>query len=357
MLLIDDARYSLWIPESEEQFENMIKEHAKEIFGEDSLYFGIKQKIVSRTGIGSIPDGYLIRFSPLEWYLVEAELSSHSHEHVVMQLNRFMRGIRNFESQREIVEAMYNEIKSNPSMRETIRIKSNSDDPHHFLSNTISRPPRILIAIEQEDPAIQEACEDLKVVPQIIVFQTLVKEGAGIQNHAHLFEPLYSETLPPTGEGESRKPAFLAHKVITPIQQDYLAFFQGVTARFKERVPTAQPAPKPRYYCQIPTGIGSVHFEWLFVGNPRNSLGVELHLEKGDKEANLRLLREMLRSKKDIEEKTGEQVFFQENWGKINARLYLRKAERDLTEDLKKWAVEKMEILYNLLQPRLQTSK
>jgi predicted transport protein len=195
MLLIDGAKYNLWIPDKEEQFEDMIKEHAKEIFGEDSLYFGIKQKIVSRTGIGSIPDGYLIKFKPLEWYLVEAELSSHSHEHVVMQLNRFMSGIRNFESQREITEAIYGEIAKVPSMRETIRLNSNFDDAHHFLSNLISQAPKIVIIVEQEDPDIQEACENLRVVPQTVVFKTYVKEGAE-SVHVHLFEPLYEFKRP-----------------------------------------------------------------------------------------------------------------------------------------------------------------
>jgi len=190
MLLVDGVKYNLWIPETEEQLESMIKEHAKEIFGNDSLYFGIKQKIVSRTGIGSIPDGYLIKFEPLEWYLVEAELSSHTHEHVVMQLNRFMSGIRNFESQREITEAIYSEIARNSIMRETIKINSKSDDVHHFLTNLISQIPKIMIIVEQEDPDIQEACENLRIVPEIVVFKTYVKERADLKAHIHQIEPL-----------------------------------------------------------------------------------------------------------------------------------------------------------------------
>ena len=65
----------------------------------------------------------------------------------------------------------------------------------------------------------------------------------------------------------------------------------------------------------------------------------------------------MEKSKNDIETKTGEKVFFQEDWGKTWARLYLEKNEGKMTDELKKWAVEKMTIFYRLLQPKLDKLK
>ncbi len=38
MLLIDGVRYEEWTPSSEDQFEQVVKEHAQEIFGESSIY-------------------------------------------------------------------------------------------------------------------------------------------------------------------------------------------------------------------------------------------------------------------------------------------------------------------------------
>lgn len=60
MLIIDGVKYNLWVPKEEKQLEEMVKEHAKEIFGKESVYFDLKQKLTSKSGIASIPDGYVI---------------------------------------------------------------------------------------------------------------------------------------------------------------------------------------------------------------------------------------------------------------------------------------------------------
>jgi len=86
MLVIDGVKYKLWTPKDEEkEFHPMIKEHSKEIFGEDSLYFDVKHKLKSKSGIGSIPDAYVIKLSkPYQWYVVENELASHPvYDHIV----------------------------------------------------------------------------------------------------------------------------------------------------------------------------------------------------------------------------------------------------------------------------------
>ena len=80
MLLIDGVRYELWTPSSEDEFEQVVKEHAQDIFGEQSIYLDRKQKLKSLSGVGSIPDGYVITLgdSP-QWHIVEVELSSHPY--------------------------------------------------------------------------------------------------------------------------------------------------------------------------------------------------------------------------------------------------------------------------------------
>lgn len=119
MLLIDGVKYNLIIPKDEKQLEEMVKEHYKEIFGKDSIYFDLKQRLTSKFGVISIPDGYVLSFSkPFQWYIVEGELSSHPlHEHITNQLNKFMVGIKNTSTQKDIVEALYDEIDSNKQIR------------------------------------------------------------------------------------------------------------------------------------------------------------------------------------------------------------------------------------------------
>ena len=114
MLLIDGVKYKLWTPKDEEnEFHPLIKKHYKSIFGEDSLYFDLKPRLKSKSGLGGIPDAYAITLSkPYVWFIVENELASHDvYDHIVAQVSRFMSLIEEFENQRDLTRILYDEIK------------------------------------------------------------------------------------------------------------------------------------------------------------------------------------------------------------------------------------------------------
>ena len=85
MLLMDGVRYQEWGISNEDEVEQMVIEHAQDIFGENSIYFDKKQKLKSLAGVGSIPDGLVIMFGSLpQWHIIEVELSSHDpYAHIV----------------------------------------------------------------------------------------------------------------------------------------------------------------------------------------------------------------------------------------------------------------------------------
>ena len=107
MILIDGVRYVHLMPSNEDDLEQMAREHSKDIWGENSVYFD-KRKLHTPAGIGSIPDGYVVVFgSPPQWFVVEVELSSHQlYEHIVPQISKFASGVSNAASQSQIVGAM-----------------------------------------------------------------------------------------------------------------------------------------------------------------------------------------------------------------------------------------------------------
>jgi hypothetical protein len=172
---------------------------------------------------------------------------------------------------------------------------------------------------------------------------------------------LVSSTIIPLPEAEEyiikseRKESI--EGTLTRTQGEYLKFYQELAHAINGKIPVSLPEPYARSYYQIPTGTSGVHFEWGFHGRPRSSFGVELHFEKGDKESNKSLLKEIEKSKNEIEKETGEKVMFEEDWGKTWARLYLEKDEGKMTDELKNWAIEKMTILYKVLQPKLEKLK
>lgn len=149
-----------------------------------------------------------------------------------------------------------------------------------------------------------------------------------------------------------------AKKPLTRRQEEYLKFFSELREEIKKVIPNLPDLPeaRPQSWYFIPTNIKNVHFEWLFHGRPR-SLGVELHFEKNERKVNLKLLKEIKNLKNKIEKATGEKVLIERDWSGTGARLYIQKhiekGEEWMSEELKKWAIEKMKIFYELIKPKL----
>lgn len=147
-------------------------------------------------------------------------------------------------------------------------------------------------------------------------------------------------------EGEKKEAGAL-----TLTQSEYTEFYRELARRLSVDIPGSYPAPQPRAYYAIPTGIGSVHYEWGFHGRPRSSFGVELHFEKGSREANLSILAQVQNNVPQLEKALEEEVVVQKEWGSNWSRLYVSREEGQITEDLKEWAVSKMATMMKTLQP------
>jgi len=198
MLLIDGVKYQEWEISNEDELEQMVIEHAQDIFGENSVYFDKKQKLKSLAGVGSIPDGLVIMFGSVpQWHIVEVELSSHDpYDHIVPQVDRFINSIDNQNTRNKLVDTLYNLINSDELLRRKTRQAIGLDkDFHKFLADLISRPPTITIIIEKDTDQLEEALRKY-AQKKVKEFQTFVREGVGLSVHAHLFEPLIFKEVP-----------------------------------------------------------------------------------------------------------------------------------------------------------------
>lgn len=200
VLLIDGTKYNLWVPQSEDELEKAIKEHYKEIFGNDSVYLDLKQKLRSKAGIGSIPDGYVLTFEDTpRWCVIEVELSSHPlYDHIAVQVTKFINGIENPYSQREIVNLMDGEISKDEVLKARIRSKIGPEEIHRFLSNLVSNPPVIVIIIDEKTNELQEVCNSLLGEKKIVEFKTFAREGVDLMVHAHIYDTLIKPVIVPS---------------------------------------------------------------------------------------------------------------------------------------------------------------
>jgi len=201
MILIDGVKYELMKPENEEMLEEMIREHSKDIWGENSVYFD-KKRLKTASGITSIPDGYVVIFdeSP-QWYIVEVELSTHQlHNHLSPQISKFSSGISNKAYRDEIIERIYTALENDDELMANIRNKVAPSEVYKYLTGVIKGIPTLAIIIDEKTAELDEVLEtNPKNFKEVVAidFKTYLREGCDLKVHAHHFESLYTSQKKP----------------------------------------------------------------------------------------------------------------------------------------------------------------
>ncbi len=192
IVLIDGVRYQLTTPKSEAVLEKAIQSNCEHIFGPDSFYFDIKKMIRTKAGVASIPDGYVIFFTPKpKWAIIEVELASHSiYKHVIPQLNKFNRGIEDSSTKRQLVEVLYSIFDEDEVFKARLKQKIKTGEVHKFISDLVSESPLIVVVIDQKTDEWKEALRDIRGDVKIIEFRTFRREGISDDVNAFVFEPL-----------------------------------------------------------------------------------------------------------------------------------------------------------------------
>jgi len=192
IVLIDGVRYRLVIPDNEAALEEAIKSNFHHIFGPDSFYIDVKKLLKSKSGVASIPDGYVILFEPkARWCILEVELASHSiYDHIVPQLTKFNRGIENSSSRKKIVEIFYSIINEDEVLKAKLKQQIKTGEIYKFISDLISENPLIVVAIDQRTDELEEALRDIRGELTVLEFQTFRREGITDQINAYVFEPI-----------------------------------------------------------------------------------------------------------------------------------------------------------------------
>jgi len=320
MLTIDGVRYYLWTPQDEEnEFHPLVKEHYKQIFGEGSFYFDVKHLIKSPSGIGSIPDAYVIRLSkPAEWYVVENELSSHPvYDHVVKQLTKFINGIENQNSRNQILDLLYEEICRAPPLEAEVRKLTETKDIYHYLSKLLQNSPRIVVIIDKETDEIREAVRALRYETNIVEFKTYARENA--ENvRAHVFNSLYDEGIYATkatggqktrreeGEGDAER-----HRLRLEFWTKLVEKSKTKTALFSKI------KPSKNHWLQTGAGKGGLSYVYTILGH---AAGVELYIDTSNQSRNKNIFDELLGKKAEIESTFGSHL----DWQRLNNKRACR---------------------------------
>lgn len=329
MLVIDGKRYKRWLPQSERAFEEIVKEHAQDIFGDKSIYFDLKHKLHG-SSIATIPDAYVITLDPDKLYIIEVELSTHPvWEHIMPQLGKFLATVRRPATRDRLRDELWREIQANNNFKEMLGQKG---EAFKFLTDLVRKPLEVVVIIDSFVPELEDVEVALGANVTICEFTTFCREGMGLSDHAHYFEPL------------------------TPLKDGYPVLWQSLLDGVKSYGLPVKHRTNKRVYQPISTGRGGIHFEWIAY---HNALGVELHFEQSDSEKNKKILKVFELKKSEIENKLGEPLVFDYSFHKRWTRLFVRKAYTEnevrplIGEELKRWGIETMVKLYKACKPIL----
>jgi predicted HNH restriction endonuclease len=97
-----------------------------------------------------------------------------------------------------------------------------------------------------------------------------------------------------------------------------------------------------------------VYFEWTF---SKSGFRVNLHFETNNNKRNQELLKRFRPIKKRLEANIGSSLTLDDNWerhGEVWTRLYASRAEKRMTPELERWAVEKTKLLIEQCEPLLK---
>src|SRR5262249_35185976 len=117
-----------------------------------------------------------------------------------------------------------------------------------------------------------------------------------------------------------------------------------ILAHFAALAPGKGPQEAPvRRFMQIPTGHGGVHFEWWQHGKGEERvIDVAIHFETPSKEQNQQFCQFLRDHRAKIEQELGETVSCDYKWGERGAAGFSGRSQEPRTEDIARWAAEKM---------------
>jgi hypothetical protein len=161
--------------DNEEEIERVVLDNAEYIFGPDSILLP-KSLIRSADGRATIPDGYAIDLAARKWFIVEAELSSHSvWGHIAPQVSKQIVAAQQPASRTRLVDSFINRI------REDMLLKSRIEelgvaviDIPRVLTNIVESPPVVGIPIDHVSNDLKEWAQTLRNEVKLWIVRKLV---------------------------------------------------------------------------------------------------------------------------------------------------------------------------------------
>ncbi len=160
VIFYNNEKYSEHSYSSEKEYEEVIRNNTKLLFGSSTIYIDLKTRIETISLGGSIPDGLLFDLKNIdspEFYLVEIELAKHDfYRHIFPQVTKFFAFYRNSKAQNELIEKIFSLVQSDKALENEFKQFLKGKEIFKFIKDTIENSQNILIVIDEIKPELPE---------------------------------------------------------------------------------------------------------------------------------------------------------------------------------------------------------
>lgn len=241
-------RYSEKQYELETDFERLVVDNSKALFGENTIFVDAKKKIDNNFLGGVIPDGFLLDFSDKknpEFYLVEVELVKHSFfNHIFPQITKFFAFFKNPNSQGKLIEKLYTTFENDEELRKELKSKIGKKEIFKFIKDTIENSQNILLIIDGEKKELPEITETYTDTWGKIVKVAILKEYRKDNSPENLiftlspaFENIENIDIVSDNQDEQKeKSSYTEQFHLEDINEDTLATYNELKAKLLEKI-------------------------------------------------------------------------------------------------------------------------
>ena len=183
---------------NEQEVEDLVIANSEHFFGPSSI-FVTKQKIKTKDGFGTIPDGFAIDLSMRIWYIVEAELSHHNvWTHIAPQVTKQLLAAGRTETRQLLAEILVKMVNEDASTKEKFDDEGIKEiDIRKILGEILEKAPIIGMPIDTVTNDLRDWAATLKNDVKLWIVQKYI-EFKNPQNIAYQipeeYRPVFDTT-------------------------------------------------------------------------------------------------------------------------------------------------------------------
>ena len=175
MLILGNKRFVQVAFNNEAELERVVTDRYEDIFGPSSLFLP-KTLIRTRDGFGTIPDGVVIDLGSKQWFMIEAELASHSvWNHIAPQIAKQITASSQRASKQILIDLAVETTRGDEAALEKFDAQGVEEiDIRAYLDEILAQDPVIGIPIDEIPDDLKEWASILRYKVNLWVVRKLV---------------------------------------------------------------------------------------------------------------------------------------------------------------------------------------